>query len=58
MKWNRLLILSMFLSISLLFAKEEVQEENTQSRLESFSKLQTVISAVERFYVDGVKLQE
>jgi carboxyl-terminal processing protease len=48
----------MFLSISLLFAKEEVQEENTQSRLESFSKLQTVISAVERFYVDDVKLQE
>lgn len=63
MQTCKIFILSIFLSLSLLHGNEDVKkvetkEEMTQSRLESFSKLQTVISAVERFYVDDIKLQE
>ena len=61
MKLPRILLLSIFLTLSLVYAKEEIPEEKqekTETRLESFTKLQTVISAVERFYVDDVKLQE
>ncbi len=39
-----------------LFAKEEVQEE--QTRFESLSKLTKVIGTVEKYYVDDIKLQE
>jgi carboxyl-terminal processing protease len=59
MKLQKILILTLFLTLSFLNAKEEVVEEDKpQTRLESFTKLQTVISAVERYYVDDIKLQE
>jgi len=58
MKTAKIILLSLFLFLSFLDAKETLEEENTPTRLESFTKLQTVISAVERFYVDDVKLNE
>ena len=57
MKIAKILLLSLFLFLSFLEAKE-TQDEQTPTRLESFTKLQTVISAVERFYVDDVELNE
>ena len=58
MKIAKIILLSLFLFLSFLDAKETQEEEPTPTRLESFTKLQTVISAVERFYVDDVKLNE
>lgn len=57
-------ILSLFIFVSLTltgcYAKEEKlpTEEESQSRFESLSKLTNVISTVEKYYVDDIKLQE
>jgi carboxyl-terminal processing protease len=59
MKLYKMLLLGILISLNVLLAKEQIkEEEDTQTRLESFTKLQTVISAVERYYVDDVTLQE
>ena len=55
----KLLLISVLFMGTLSFSKEEIKEEETvQTRLESYTKLQTVISAVEKLYVDDIKLQE
>lgn len=60
---DRIIFLTLFILFGVLFGideqktdkKEPIKQEPT--RLESFSKLQTVISAVENFYVDDIKLE-
>lgn len=60
MKLYRNLFLPIFLMSTLLIAKEEViqKDEPEPTRLESYTKLQTVISRVEQLYVDDIKLHE
>lgn len=41
-----------------VFAQESKEEEETQTRFESLSKLTNVIGTVEKYYVDELKLQE
>jgi len=55
MKKNLLLTLLFVLPISLL-AKESVQVKQEPTRLESYTKLQKVLSAVELLYVDDINL--
>jgi carboxyl-terminal processing protease len=58
---KRLLLLFTVMAMTFVgcYAKEESQkEENTQTRFESLSKLTQVISTVEKYYVDEIKLQE
>lgn len=63
-KMDRIIFLTLFIVFGVLFGIDEHQppkQESTKpepTRLESFSKLQTVISAVENFYVDDIKLEE
>ena len=60
MKKNLAIFLSTFLALS-LFAKDLPQKEKEQpepTRLESYSKLQKVIAAVELLYVDDIKLSK
>lgn len=57
---NRFILISsivLLLSQS-IFANEQTEEENNQSRFESLSKLTQVIGTVEKYYVDDIKLQE
>jgi len=65
---DRIIFLTLFIVFGFMFGLDEksttqvatkVAEEKKQpTRLESFAKLQTVISAVENYYVDDVKLNE
>ncbi len=59
---KKILSLFIFVTLSLTgcYAKEEPtnKEENAQTRFESLSKLTQVISTVEKYYVDEIKLQE
>jgi carboxyl-terminal processing protease len=65
---DRIIFLTLFIVFGFMFGLDEksttqvatkVTEEKKQpTRLESFAKLQTVISAVENYYVDDVKLNE
>ena len=65
---DRIIFITLFIVFGFMFGLDEksttqvatkVTEEKKQpTRLESFAKLQTVISAVENYYVDDVKLNE
>jgi len=65
---DRVIFLTLFIVFGFMFGLDEktttpadtnVTENKKQpTRLESFAKLQTVISAVENYYVDDVKLDE
>ncbi|MEA2018255.1 MAG: S41 family peptidase [Campylobacterota bacterium] len=57
MKHFLILCLTFVLSTS-AFSKEEKVEEPEPSRLESYTKLQKVIAAVELLYVDDIKLNK
>jgi len=58
-KISSMFLISFCLLISSSYAKEEVVEETPEpTRLESYTKLQKVIAAVEMLYVDEMKLSE
>jgi carboxyl-terminal processing protease len=58
-KLSTIFVLSFGLFISPLYAKEQVKEETKEpTRLESYTKLQKVIAAVEMLYVDKMQLSE
>ena len=53
------IFLMLLIFVSVLFAENSTKiEEQTPTRLESFTKLQKVIGAVEQIYVDDIKLNE
>jgi carboxyl-terminal processing protease len=59
MKLYKNLFFTLFLTTSLLIANENPKEEEPEpTRLESYAKLQTVLSRVEQLYVDDIKLNE
>jgi carboxyl-terminal processing protease len=59
MKLYKNLFFTLFLTTSLLIANENPNEEEPEpTRLESYAKLQTVLSRVEQLYVDDIKLNE
>jgi carboxyl-terminal processing protease len=51
-------LLSLLLIFTTIFAQTTKTEEKSPTRLESFSKLQQVIGAVERVYIDDLKLEK
>jgi len=56
---NKIIITSMFLFSTLCFAKEVVKEdEKVPTKLESFTKLQTVLYQIEHVYVSDLKFHE
>ncbi len=62
---DRIIFLILFTVFGFMFGIDEkastshsIEQEKQPTRLESFAKLQTVISAVENYYVDDVKLDE
>ncbi len=63
---DRIIFLILFTVFGFMFGIDDkstpthhkVEEEKEPTRLESFAKLQTVISIVENYYVDDVKLNE
>ncbi|MCK5294802.1 MAG: S41 family peptidase [Arcobacteraceae bacterium] len=61
MKIKKILVLLLAIFISFSLAKENVKVDDNEpepTRLESFTKLQKVISAVEMYYVDDVHLDK
>ena len=58
MNFKKLLFITLALSLTLVNAKDTNTTEPEPTRLESFTKLQKVISAVELYYVDDVKLDK
>ena len=58
-KLSSILLISFGLILTPLYAEEKVeQKEPEPTRLESYTKLQKVIAAVEMLYVDEMKLNE
>ena len=65
---NRIIFLILFIVFGFMFGVDKktttpadtntTEDKKQPTRLESFAKLQTVISAVENYYVDDVKLDE
>lgn len=65
---DRIIFLTLFIVFGFMFGLDEkgstptdtntTENKKQPTRLESFAKLQTVISAVENYYVDDVKLNE
>jgi carboxyl-terminal processing protease len=65
---DRIIFLTLFIVFGFMFGLDEksttqvttktTEEKKQPTRLESFAKLQTVISAVENYYVDDIKLNE
>ncbi|MCK5111483.1 MAG: S41 family peptidase [Arcobacteraceae bacterium] len=51
-------LLILLLTATLSFSQTVKEEEKVPTRLESYGKLQQVIGAVERIYVDDIKLDE
>jgi len=58
MSLKKLLFISLTLLLTFSYAKDTNSTEPEPTRLESFTKLQKVISAVELYYVDDVKLDK
>ena len=58
MKAKKLLFISLTLLLTFSHAKDTNTSEPEPTRLESFTKLQKVISAVELYYVDDIKLDK
>jgi len=58
MNFKKLLFISLTFFLTISFAKDNNTTEPEPTRLESFTKLQKVISAVELYYVDDVKLDK
>jgi carboxyl-terminal processing protease len=59
MKLYKNLFLTLFLTTTLAIANDIPKEEEPEpTRLESYAKLQTVLSRVEQLYVDDIKLNE
>ncbi len=67
-KMDRIIFLTLFIVFGFMFGLDEkstatstaktTENKKEPTRLESFTKLQTAISAVENYYVDDVKLDE
>ena len=56
---NKLIILALFISSTILFATDaKKEEEKVPTKLESFTKLQTVLYQIEHVYVSDLKFHE
>ncbi|WP_298752278.1 S41 family peptidase [uncultured Arcobacter sp.] len=51
-------IIVLVFSLNFLYAEDNTDKKDAQSRFESLSKLTNVIGTVEKYYVDELKLQE
>jgi len=55
---NKFIIMSVLIFSTILFSKETVKEERTPTKLESFTKLQTVLFQIKHVYVSDLKYSE